>query len=139
MPFHISGKPYSFTEEPSSTSSFIFRGTRCKSSLHSRIMSATLSGKHLNPEVSGTPSGEKLLSKPVVRTCLKVQLPLRGQHYSWDSAGSHLLMHRKGLLPSTEKKAAAYPLKQIPAAATAQKGCGKGISKTKIACVMLSH
>lgn len=48
-------------------------------------------------------------------------------------------MHRKVMLPSTEKQAAAYPLEQMPTAATAQKGCSKGISKTKIACVMLSH
>jgi len=43
------------------------------------------------------------------------------------------------MLPPTEKKAGAYPLKQIPAAATAQKGCGKGITKSKIACMMHSH
>lgn len=72
MPFHISGKPYFFTEEPSSTSSFIFHIIHYKSSLHSIIMSDTLTGKHLNTEFSVTPSGDKLLSKLVVRTCVKV-------------------------------------------------------------------
>lgn len=75
--FHISGKLYFFIEEPPSTSSFIFHITRCKSSLHSMIMSAILTSKHLSPKASVTSSGEKLLPEQVIRICIKVQLPLR--------------------------------------------------------------